>query len=535
MSFPHTLRPSRRDLLKQSGLLSAAVAVSPLALNAEAGQQGSSNGAVLPAHAGTPENNLFTQIGVRPIVNAHGTFTIITGSRSLPEVKQAMFAASHYFVQLDELMEKVGAELAQLTGAPGAVVTTGCEAAIALATVACCCGTDPELSQAFPYTKRKSQVVIPKHSRNPYDFGIRMTGVEIVEVETEEELKSKLTDKVAMIYILSGPAAEKGPLSIPNICAIAKTKNVPVFVDAAAEEPLVPNIHLQRGATLVGYSGGKCLRGPQAAGLLIGDKSLTRAAWYQASPHHNYGRAYKVGKEEIMGLRAAVQQWYKRDHAAEQRMWMSWLQEIEAKLKPLPSTTFEYLQPEDLSNKAPRLRVHWDATVLKITGTELFAKLDAGTPRIMLDGGTGTRPEKMQCTLTVMPYMMDPGEQTIVADGIYAALTNPGSYADPVIPTGAAKVEGRWHVAIQYIRGMGEQEFTLKQDGNDLTGTQKGELFTASLKGTVHGDQIKLRSTMPVSGHEIGWAFEGMVAGATASGTVLMGEYGKAEWKAVRA
>jgi uncharacterized pyridoxal phosphate-dependent enzyme len=507
----------------------------PLAVHSEpmvAPQKSHAGG--LMSH-GTPQDNLFTRIGVRPIVNAHGTFTIITGSRSLPEVKQAMYEASFYFVHLDELMDKVGAEIAQMLGAPGCTVTTGCEAAIALATVACSCGTNVEWSQAFPYKRLKSQVIIPKHSRNPYDFGVRMTGAEIVEVDSAEELQTRLTDKVAMVYVLSSPAAEQGPLSIANICQIARARNVPVFVDAAAEEPLTPNKHIEAGASLVGYSGGKCMRGPQAAGLLLGDKELTKAAWFQASPHHNYGRAYKVGKEEIMGIRAAVQQWGKRDHDAEQKMWMGWLKSIEARLKPLQSTTFEYLEPEDLSNRSPRLRVHWDANVLKITGTELTAKLDAGNPRIMLDGGTGKRPDNMASTLTIMPYMMAAGEEKIVADAIFAALSHPDHYSDPVIAPGASKVEGKWHVSIQYQRGRGEQQFDLKQDGSNLSGVQKGELFNAALKGTIHGNDLKLRSTMPVSGHQIEWSFTGTVDGTTASGLVDLGEYGKAAWQARRA
>ena len=164
--------------------------------------------------------------------------------------------------------------------------------------------------------------------------------------------------------------------------AIAKEKGVPVFVDAAAEEPLVPNIHLQHGATLVGYSGGKCMRGPQSSGLLIGQKDLCHAAYFQSAPNPNYGRAFKCSKEETMGLLAAVRQWYKRDHAAEQRAWQSWLQHIESRVQGLPSLTTEYLQPVDLSNRSPRLLIRWDARTLNITGTELAARLDAGTPRM---------------------------------------------------------------------------------------------------------------------------------------------------------
>ena len=204
MSIFRNTRWSRREVLKQSGMLSAAgavTAISPFAASAAA-YAAAPTGHVLPLRQGTDANNLFTQIGVRPIVNAHGTFTIISGSRSLPQVKQAMFEASHYFVHLDELMDSVGKELGPLTGAEWGIATTGCEAAIALATVACIAGTDPEKSQALPYIKGRDQVIIPKHSRNPYDFGVRMTGAEVVEVASAEELRAKISERTAMIYIL---------------------------------------------------------------------------------------------------------------------------------------------------------------------------------------------------------------------------------------------------------------------------------------------------------------------------------------------
>ncbi len=536
MSLFRTARPSRRDVLKHSGMLtavSAATAVSPL--SAHAGILADPQKALHAAMEGVDGDNLFTRIGVRPLINARGTYTIITGSRSLPQVKQAMLEASNYFVHLDELMPAVGGEIAKLMGADFAMVTTGCEAAIALATVACIAGADPELTQALPYVKKRDQVIIPKHSRNPYDFGVRMCGVEVVEVDSEEELRSKLSERTAMIYILSGPEAEKGPLSIPNICSIAKEKKVPVFVDAAAEEPLVPNIHFAHGATLVGYSGGKCMRGTQAAGVLLGQKDIIQAAWFNAAPHHNWGRALKVGKEEIMGMLAAVREWYKRDHAAEQREWLSWLQHIENRVKGLPSVTTEYLQPEDLSNRAPRLQIKWDANQLKITGTELVERLDKGTPRILVDSGSGRRPDKMQSSLTIMPYMMAPGEDKIVADAIYEGLTHPGHYENPVIPQGApVQIAGNWTVEIKYLRGTGIQHFTLQQDGDQLTGMQVGEIHQAALKGIVHADHVELTSDMAVPGNSIFWNFRGVLSGSNLNGTVHMGEYGDATWTAVK-
>jgi uncharacterized pyridoxal phosphate-dependent enzyme len=486
---------------------------------------------------GDIHDNLFTRIGVRPMINGRGTFTIISGSCSLPEVKQAMYDASFYFVQLDEMMNGIGAQLGELTGAEWGITTTGCAAAICLATIACIAGTDVEKCQMLPYIKKKDQVIIPKHSRNPYDIGVRMCGAEIVEVATPEEFRSKISDRTAMVYILSGPDSTSGPMSISVLCAIANEKKIPVFVDAAAEEPVKPNIHLAAGATLVGYSGGKCMRGPQSSGMMIGNKNLCKAAYYQAAPHHCYGRALKCSKEEAMGLLAAVRQWYKRDHEAEQARWNAWMQHIADRLKGIPSLTAEVTPAQaDLSNRCPTVRMQWDAAKVGITGTEVAARLDAGTPRIVLAGPQGRRPDMMQSSIGVTSYMLEAGEEKIIADSLYEILTKPGTYSDPKIPAGPpASLKGTWDVTIQYLRGTGEQKFILDQKGNDLTGEHHGEIYDAKFEGAVHGDHIELRSILPVAGNPVHCNFKGTVQGNNISGTVNMGEYGEANWTAVRA
>jgi uncharacterized pyridoxal phosphate-dependent enzyme len=535
VSRTNNMLVSRRDLLKQTGMLSALAAAAPLSLSAATLMEPPAD--THPMNSGTPTDNLYTSIGVTPIMNARGTFTIISGSQSLPEVKQAMFEASHYYVHMDELMAAVGAEIASHMGAPSAIVTTGCEAAIAVATVACICGTDPERAQAMPYIKARNQVIIPKYSRNPYDFGIRMSGPEIVEVETDEDLRARISEHTAMIYVLSGPRAFEEPLSIKTVCAIAKEKNIPVFVDAAAEEPIVPNIHFAAGATLVAYSGGKCMRGPQAAGVLLGPKDLCSAAFWNAAPHHNWGRALKVGKEEAMGMLAAVRQWYKRDHEAEQKQWLAWDNYIADAVKDIPSVTTQVKMPDaDLSNRAPTLTIQWDAAKVGITGTELVEKLDKGTPRILVAGGHGSRPDKMESSLGIMPYMMQPGDYKVVAETISKYMRNPGHYENPPVYSGAtANLAGTWNVTIQYIRGVGEQQFILQQDGSKLSGEQKGEIFNATFEGRVDADHVTLTSVMPANGYQVNFVFTGVAAGNHLSGDVKLGEYGAATFSATKA
>ena len=226
---------------------------------------------------------------MRPLINARGTFTIISGSTMLPEVRAAMDAAAKKYVHLDELAEAVGARLAALTGAEWGLVTNGCSAGLTLASSACVrAGGNPDLHVRLPNLTGfpKNEAIIPTHSRNVYDAAIRSVGLRVVEVSTLAELEAALGPRTALIYIMAGPRVDESPLSLKAMAPLAKAKGVPIVVDAAAEILTIPNVHLQNGATLVAYSGGKCLRGPQTGGLLLGRKDLVRAAWVHSAPHH---------------------------------------------------------------------------------------------------------------------------------------------------------------------------------------------------------------------------------------------------------
>jgi D-glucosaminate-6-phosphate ammonia-lyase len=131
--------------------------------------------------------------------------------------------------------------------------------------------------------------------------------------------------------------------------------------------------------------------------------------------------------------------------------------------------------------------------------------------------------------------MLEADEIPVIADAIYTALTQPGSYSDPVVPAGAVNVAGKWAVTLTYTRGSAEQTFVLEQKESEVAGQQMGEIYEAELRGSIHGSQLKLHARMPVSGHEVIWDFFGVVDGNTASGTVGLGEYGSAQWKAARA
>jgi hypothetical protein len=181
------------------------------------------------------------------------------------------------------------------------------------------------------------------------------------------------------------------------------------------------------------------------------------------------------------------------------------------------------------------LRIKWDANTLHITGTELMQTLDAGTPRIQFDGATGTRPDHMESTLTVMPYMMMPGDDKIVAEAVFATLSHPPKFADPEIPQGTpANIAGIWKVQMKYLCGEGSQRFLLEQQEGSVTGVHQGEIYNGNLNGKVHAQQVSFRSVMPVGGNEIHYAFTGTASGDSMNGTVTLGEYGRADWSATR-
>lgn len=478
--------------------------------------------------------NLYQSIGVRPVINAKGTFTIVSGSTSLPEVKQAMMEAGKQYVHLDELMDAVGRRLAELTQAEWGIVTNGCAAALTHATAACIAGADPEKLQRIPnLTGLKSEVIAPRYSRNVYDHAIRMLGIKMIDVADPDQLRAAINARTAMIMVLASPEADREPLSTATVCRIARERNVPVIVDAAAENLTIPNKHLGAGANLVAYSGGKCLRGPQAAGLLLGQKDLVRAAWLHSAPHHAFGRSLKCGKEEIMGMLAAVEMWVKRDHDAEYKAWEGWNEAIAKKVTAVPGVTTKVHPPDSLSNHAPVLSIHWDGGARGITGREVEKLLLDGDPRIVLASASGDRRGSLQSSVSIMPYMMAPSDHRVIAERLYAVLSNPPQMAAPARPEGPpANVGGQWNLELRYFAGTARHTLVFEQKEGSLQGTHRGDVLTGDLRGTVEGSEVRFHSRHRIEGTSLDYSFTGRLEGEELRGTVLMGEYGSAEWTA---
>ena len=355
----------------------------------------------------------YEDLGVRPLINCTGTITTLSGSLILPEVRQAMMEASTRYVIIDELMAGVGARLAKLMQCEWGLVTNGCAAALTQVTAACVAGTDPDKMLRLPDTTgMRNEVIVQKSHRMGYDRAITSVGTRLIEVTTHEELEAAYTDRTAMLFLF-GDASERGQITVKEMVDSGHAHGVPALVDAAAEQPNVPNWYLAQGVDAVAYSGGKCMRGPQASGMVLGRKELLQAAFANGSPHGSIGRPMKAGKEEIMGLLAAVEQWVVRDHAAETKQWDRRLHVIADVVTAFDSVTTSVRTPRP-SNIAPHMSIMWDAAKLGVSPAEAKQQLSAGEPRIEISGGADS--------LTINPYMMEEGEETVVARRLQEVL-----------------------------------------------------------------------------------------------------------------
>ncbi len=502
------------------------------------GMWGSRNATSKPARLQKDvAENIYSSIGVRPLINARGTVTVVGATRVLPEVQEAMDAAPRQYVQIDELMEGVGHRLAELTGAEWGCVTSGASAAITLATLGCVTGGDPDkLWQAPDLNGMKDEVIIPSYSRTAYECAAKAVGVKMIEVSTRAELEAALGPRTAMILVLTGSRSSNGPLSIKEISALAKPYGVPILADAAAEELVIPNPHLAQGADLVIYSGGKCLRGPQCAGLLIGRKDLVQAAWLTSAPHHGIGRGYKVGREEIIGMLTAVEMWFKRDHAEERRVWTSWLDHIAFRIKEIRGVSTEIVQPgEQLSNRFPILNIRWDPELIPLTGYDVEQHLWNGDPRIAVSGAGSFLPfpPNMHPNISINSSQLEAGEELIIADQVFNLLSKPPQITKSRAPA-EVDISGQWDLQLKFVASTVNQTFFFEQKGNDLIGTHTASLAARDLSGTLHGRDILIRSSYTRNGVRLNFEFTGKVSDQIMEGQVSLGEYGLAEWTAKR-
>jgi L-seryl-tRNA(Ser) seleniumtransferase len=515
-------RATRRQMLQGAGLLAAAGWLFPKADVTASAEQQRERG-----------NSIYDSIGVRPIINARGAITIVGATRTLPEVKRAMEEAARQHVQLDELMDGVGRRLAELTGAEWGMVTAGASAALTVATAACIAGGDPDKLARLPdLSGLKNEVIMPAYSRTVYDFGARVTGARIVEVTSRHELDAALGLRTAMVMVHG-----KGPLPLNEIASATKPRGIPILVDAASDGPIVPNPYLSDGADLVAYSGGKRLRGPQCAGLLIGRKDLIQAAWFSSAPHHGFGRGFKVGREEIMGMLAAVEMFMKRNPEEEWRAWMSLLGHIARRLETRPGVTtdFDKTQAQGPSTRTPSLRIDWDTKRIPLSGEDVTNALWEGDPRIAVSGAGSFLPfpPNIEPNIEIVPFSLEAGEERLIADRLVAVFSNP-PHTPLRTDAPAFDVTGQWDAELTFAASTARQSFAFEQKGSALVGTHEASYASRDLIGTLHGSDIFIRSSYTDHGMRLNFTFSGTVSGDTMRGHVSLSEYGTAQWTAKR-
>ena len=502
--------PTRRDIVRRSGMTAAA------------GLLGAAAAAPAPKEAAAP--HAYKRLGVRPFLNLTGAFTMNGGMLTLPEVKQAMDEASRFSVHIDELMDAVGKRLAELLHCEAAIVTSGCSAALTHATAACLAGGDPELIQQLPdLTGLKDEAVML--SRYTYDHAIRALGVRIVEVSTPKELLHALSHRTAMIAMSGEP---RGALSLKEIVEAARQRDIPVLVDAAAHYPESPDPYLSRGADLVAYSGGKMYRGPQCSGFLFGRKDLVHAAWLNGAPHHSFGRAMKVGKEEIMGALAAVEaRFSQRDYDQEVEMWSGWLKRVARRIEQVPGVSTK-LVARPPSNPHSYLLISWDTSKIGFTAEELHDILMDGEPRMqtMAKGSGNSFPLRLT-------NIEEQQVETVAARLHEVFRTAPGPKKRNLAAP-AADVTGRWDAELKFVRGTSRHTFYLEADRDEVRGTHHGRHSTSDVAGVIDGDRLELKSLLRYEGSRMSYTFTGRVRGGGISGHVNLGEYGQATWTARR-
>ena len=351
----------------------------------------------------------FKELGVRTFINAAGTYTAMTASQMPPEVVDAIQYATGDYVNLDDLQDKVGERIAELLRCEYATVSAGCASAITLATAGVLTGLDQDKVEQIPdLTGLKSEVILQKSHKIGYAHAIRNCGVKLIYVETRKELDDAINDQTAMLWFLNA-GNNDGQIKYAEWVEVGKKHEIPTFIDCAADVPPVENLwkYTEMGFDLVAFSGGKGLRGPQSAGLLLGKKDLVKAARLHAPPRGNtVGRGMKVNKEEILGMLVALELYLNKDHEKEWKLWESQIQMIHDAAASVDGVTPEIHVPE-IANHVPSLKISWDQAKVKADGEGIRKMLREGHPSIQTVGD--------QESLGITTWMMQPGQERIVS------------------------------------------------------------------------------------------------------------------------
>ena len=364
--------------------------------------------------------NPYDELGVTTVINCEGTMTMLGGSILRPELEAVMAMAGKHFVSIPDLEVAAGKRIAEMLKLPDgytALVTSGAAAAIQSGLAGILTGDNESFIRQLPdVTGMKSEVIIQKSHRNPFDHQLRTTGVKLIEIETREQLRQAVNDRTAMMHF-SNFANAAGQIKVDEWVKLAKQYSLPCMNDAAADTPPVSHLwdYTNMGYDLVTFSGGKAMRGPQCAGLLIGRKDLVAYALLNNSPHEDtLGRSQKVGKEEIIGMVKAIEVYLGEDHDALAKEWQRRLNGIASELAKIPGVSTSFFTP-DIANHVPHMQITWDSRIAA-TPKDISKSLRESKPSIVIGGGDGLQ------GLAMTAFMLQPGEDKIVAEQLSRVL-----------------------------------------------------------------------------------------------------------------
>jgi L-seryl-tRNA(Ser) seleniumtransferase len=374
-------------------------------------------------------DNIYTRLGVKPLINGRGTWTYLSASLELPEVRTAQVEAAQHFVNIFDLQKAAGKRLAELTGAESGMITSGAAGAMAVGTAACIAGTDPDRVWQLPNTDGLKNEVIMVGGRSVFDSAIRLAGGKLVLVDSAEQIPNAVTSNTTMVYTTSSPE------QLAKEIAASKAHQIPIFMDAADGIPPVNKLQLfaKMGCDLYTFSGGKGLCGPQSSGILLGRKDLIEAGLANSNPWEGaVCRPMKVGKEEIMGCLAAVEAWLKMDVGKLNKEWGTRVQRIATLVETVPGVEAKVYMPEE--NQCPTLMITWDQKGWRYTTADCAKELLEGTPSIavLTEDNPSDVLSRKQTTpiahrhedkLQIVSMTLRPGEEIIIGQRLRQLLT----------------------------------------------------------------------------------------------------------------
>tara|TARA_R110002167_G_scaffold35569_2_gene113539 strand:- start:2822 stop:4036 length:1215 start_codon:yes stop_codon:yes gene_type:complete len=363
------------------------------------------------------ERNFFKELGLRTFINAAGTYTSMTGSLMSKEVTSAIAYGATEYVDLDQLHDKVGERIAELLDCEYATVSSGAFGAMTIGLAGVICGMDTEKVAQLPNTEGfKNEVIVQEAHNIGYTHALTNTGAKLVKVKTAKELEKAINKKTAMLWFLNANT-EDGEIKREEFVALGKQYEIPTFIDCAADVPPVENLFkfTKMGFDLVAFSGGKGIRGPQSAGLLLGKRKHIEAARLHTPPRGTtIARGMKVNKEEVLGMLVALELYLAKDHQKEWELWEQQIKLISDSAQSVAGVETEIHVPPH-ANHVPSLRINWDPKKVGISAAEARKRLMDGHPAIATVGDDQT--------IGITTWMMEPGQERIVAQRLKEVLS----------------------------------------------------------------------------------------------------------------